>query len=110
MVNIPLRGPTAGRRKSAALGTWPAKLSGTLYRGSAMPNARKARALPKIPRHLAPLRTVRLRAHDWRRLIVFLLRRLYRSEPKIAKQFAHDVYFFAEVRRTIQKTPRRAEE
>ena len=69
-----------------------------------MPTPRKAKALPKIPPYLATLRTVRLSADDWRRLMVFLLRRLYRREPELAERFAADVYFFEDACQAIHNT------
>ncbi len=69
-----------------------------------MQTKRKARRLPKIPPYLATLRTVRLSADDWRQLVTFLLRRLYRREPELAERFASDVYFFEDACRAIHNT------
>lgn len=71
-----------------------------------MQKPRKARALPTIPPYLATLRAVRLSAQDWRRLVVFLVRRLYRSEPERALQFAWDVRAFDRYRRAQRELPK----
>lgn len=64
---------------------------------------RKTHALPPVPAYLASLRKVRLGAHDWRRLVVFLLRRLDRKHPKLSEEFAWDIQTFTAIRQKYIK-------
>jgi hypothetical protein len=75
---------------------------------SLMPDPRKRKKVCKLrdcPPYLASIGTVNLSADDWRQLMVFFLRRLYRRDPELSEQFAWDIRVFEGHRARKVKDP-----